>query len=156
MNALLISSAISGSLLLGLLFIFGIRAVVLSDTRKAAWAEGIAHGGTALMAISMACFLVSAMKKLLENFDTELPALTMLMIQLSDIVINFWYIVLPFGLVPAVAVDVLIFRYFHRHPETRFAARVMSLVISLLMLGQVVIATLGIALAFTKLLNTQA
>lgn len=153
MNRLLITSVTSGTLLLGLLFVFGLRALLLSDTRKATRAEGIAHGGTAFVAICVAYYVVPFFKKIFEDFDTELPALTLLVIQLSDVIVNYWYIALLFGLVPAVVVDVLVFRYFHRHPETRIAARAMSLVISLLMFGQAVIAGLGIALAFTKLLN---
>jgi|GEM_PF-5713304 len=153
MNWLLLNCVVGGTVLLGLLFLFGTRAVVLSDTRKATRAEGIAHGGTAFVALGFAYFVVPGFKKIVEDFDTELPSLTLLVIQLSDVIVNYWYIVLPFGLLPAVVVDVLVFRYFHRQPETRVAARTMSLVISLLMFGQAVIAGLGIALAFTKLLN---
>lgn len=153
MNTLLIRSVLGGAVLLGLLVVFGLRAILLRDTRKATRAEGIAHGGTAMVAIWAAYFIIPFMKKLFEDFEPELPALPLMVISLSDLVVNYWYIAILFGLIPGVLVDVLTFRYFHRNPETRFAARAMSLVISLLMLGQALLATLGIALAFTKLLN---
>lgn len=131
-----------------LLLGFGLAAILLRSTAWAATCEALAHGGFAFGSVLSFYFLIPRFKRMFSDFGAELPAMTKFLIGVSDLTVNYWYIFL-FLVVVGTAIDVLAFVTFHRNKEIRYAARVFSGFVTLILLAQ------GAASA-TALLATQA
>lgn len=116
------------------LVVFGLLAVRSKSTTFAAACEGLAHGGFAFGGLLFLYFVVPRFKQLFEDFGTELPVMTRLLIGVSDLTINYWYLFVL--LIPAAtALDVVAFAAFHRNPDNRYVARIFSGAVSLFLLG---------------------
>ncbi len=135
------------------LLLFGLMAIRLPSTPVAAVCEGTAHGGFAFAGLVVLYFVVPRFKRLFEDFGTELPAMTKWVIGISDLTVNYWYILL-FLLLVATAIDVLAFVAFHRHPENRFVARIFSAGITFLLLAQGMIGAGALAISLARVLDT--
>ena len=131
-----------------LLLVFGMTAILLRSTLWAAICEAIAHGGFAFGSVLTFYFVIPRFKKVFEDFGVELPVMTKFLIGVSDLTVNYWYIFL-FLIVAGTAIDVLAFVAFHRNKEIRYAARIFSGFVTLILLAQ------GATCA-TALLATQA
>ncbi len=117
-----------------LLLVFGNGAVLLRSTFWAAVCEAVAHGGFAFGSIIYLYFLVPRFKRTFEDFGVELPELTMAVISLSDVTVNYWWVFL-FLILVALMFDLVIFVTMDRLPSKRYLARAFSALISLSMLA---------------------
>lgn len=131
---------------------FGIAAILVRSTTTASICEAIAHGGFGLGGIVYLYFIVPQFKKLFEDFGAELPSMTMMLIMISDLVVNYWYILL-FGLMTGITLDVLAFATFHRVPESRYVARIFSVIVTCGLLAHAIFAEVALGLSEAKLMN---
>lgn len=136
MNTFLLVSITGLCLLSYSLAVFGTLAVVSTDTRRAMWYEGLAHGGYPVAFWLLFRMLWSSTKSLMSGFDMELSHLMLWFYGLADLLVGFWYLLLLLVWLPGLLIDLTIFCYYHRHAETRFVARLISMLITLLLLVQ--------------------
>ncbi|HET6422069.1 MAG TPA: hypothetical protein VFG20_00205 [Planctomycetaceae bacterium] len=143
MASLQFSSLLFVMVALGVLLLFGVLAIWLRSTGVASVCEVIAHGGIGLAGIIYLYLIVPKVKGLFIDFGMEVPAMAMLLINLSDLMVNYWYIPL-FGLVSFSTLDVLAFATFHRVPESRYVARIFSglITVGLLVLSLMISAAI--------------
>lgn len=136
MNTLLLVSITGLCLLSYSLVVFGTLAVVSTDTRRAMWYEGLAHGGYPLAFWLLFRMIWSSTESLLSGFYLEVFGLMQWYQGLADFLVGFWYLLLLLVWLPGLLADLTVFRYFHRCAETRLVARLFSMLITLLMLVQ--------------------
>lgn len=137
---------------LGVLIIFGTAALCLRRTIPGVICEVIAHGGCAFGFAAYTYFIIPRFKKIFEDFGAEIPDAAKLVIVISDLTVNYWYL-FPFLLVAGCVVDALGFVAFHRLPETRYVSRVFSALITLALLAQAAFVAFALFGPMTKLLN---
>ncbi len=135
-----------------LLLIFGLAALLSNSTRWAATCEAIAHGGFAFGGLMSLYYIVPRFKKMFADFGTELPAMTKSLIILSDLTVNYWYILL-FLILVGTAIDVLAFVVFHRNKEIRYVARVFSAIVTVMLLAQGAVCGIALLAAQSKLMQ---
>ena len=61
----------------------------------------LTHAFAGLLLFAVLVFLVPQFVAVLEDFDAELPAITQMLIRLSTLLVNYWYLIL----FPLVAID---------------------------------------------------
>ncbi len=118
---------------MGLLLLFGTAALCLRKTVWATVCEVIAHGSFALGLLMNFYFIIPRFKRMVEDFGTELSARTRVVISISDLTVNYWYVFL-FLILAGSVVDAVGFATFHRTQESRYVARTFSVVITLTLL----------------------
>jgi hypothetical protein len=107
----------------------GLCAIRTRETALATWFEALSHGlGSLGLLIGLFSF-VPRYKAIFEGFEVKVSAVTLLVFDCSNLVVNFWWGLVPFvgGLIYA---DAVIFRDWHRNPLTRPQAKIWSGVIT--------------------------
>ena len=108
------------------------------------------HGGAWGSLAAVFYFVVPRYKNVLEDFGSELPRSAIMLISISDLVVNFFYIlVLPFGLL-------LVFDYYLltaiRSPVSRLAWGLIGLLVPALLAGFVVMSLAVVVRQLTEAL----
>jgi hypothetical protein len=111
------------------LAVFGLAALWFRSTLVATACEVIAHAGVGIGGIFYMYFIVPRFKRILEDFGTELDTSTKMLISISDMIVNYWYMLLPLW-VAGMVLDAVAFATFHRVPESRYVARTFSALVT--------------------------
>jgi len=133
MGGRLLGPVLAALVCTGVLAIGGGYAVRTPDTSTATKWEAATHSFPLFVLLVMAYFIVPRFKRVFEGFNTELDEFTRLLIGISDLVVNYWYIVLP-QLVMILGIDLFVFHLLHRNAPTRWVAKLWSVSIGIALL----------------------
>lgn len=118
--------AVSFGMICGVI-VLGLIPLLLRDTKTAARVEiSIRIIGAALV-LAMFYFVVPYYKKLFADYGIRLGDGTRALIQFSDLVVMYWYGMIP-GVAAALILDGMLFSSLHKTEATRGRARVLSII----------------------------
>ena len=105
--------------------LIGLVPLCSSNSVAATIGEGFARALASVLLFVGLCGFVPWCMKVFNDFDAELPAITILLIDISHFFVTYFFLFVPPTMV-AIAVDVWLFNFLHRNPASTISAKWLS------------------------------